>query len=122
MISRVIDKITEWIGHPFASVLAVVLVAFDLIWGWRTGWSSHWVNGNGAGTGLTAIILLFFLQHSTNRGNRALHAKLDAQIAVDKELDNRLIGSEGLSEVEIKDLHQEAVKPLAEATEEPTDR
>jgi low affinity Fe/Cu permease len=118
MISRIIDKVTEWTGRPMASVLAVVLAVADLVWGYESGWAGTWINGNGAGTGLLAIILLFFLQHSTNRGNRALHAKLDAQIAKDDALDNRLIGSEVLAEAEIKDLHREAVQQVQEAMKE----
>jgi low affinity Fe/Cu permease len=121
MISRTIDKITEWTGHPFASVLAVLATATDLVWGWRVSWNSNWINGNGAATGLVAILLLFFLQHSTNRGNRALHAKLDAQIAVDKAIDNRLIGAEGLPEVEIKHLQQDAVEQVKGTVEEAVD-
>jgi low affinity Fe/Cu permease len=122
MLSSAIDKITEWCGHPSASLLAVVVTAIDLADGWRSGWSSAWINGNGAATGLIAIILLFFLQHSTNRGNRALHAKLDAQIAVDTALDNRLIGSEALPAVEIKRLQEEAVQQVKETVEEVVDK
>jgi low affinity Fe/Cu permease len=121
MVSTVIDKITEWIGHPTASILAVLAVLVDLIIGWRDGWSSTWINGNGAASGLIAILLLFFLQHSTNRGNRALQAKLDAQIAVDTAIDNRLIGSEQLPEVEIKRLQKEAVKQVQDTVEEAVD-
>jgi hypothetical protein len=47
-----------------------------------------------------------------------LHAKLDAQIAVDKAVDNRLIGSEGLPEVDIKHLQEEAVAQVKETVEE----
>lgn len=118
IVSRLIDKITEWLGHPVASVLAVVLVTIDLVYGWQSGWPSTWINANGAATGLTAIILLVFLQHSTNRGNRALHAKLDAQIAVDQAIDNRLIGSEALAEAEIRNLQKEAVQQVQETLAE----
>lgn len=118
MVSRIIDKITEWTGRPAASVLVVILAALDIVWGWLTGWSSTWINGNGAGTGLVAILLLFFLQHSTNRGNQALHAKLDAQIAADPDVDNRLISSETLPEVDIKHLQESAVEQVKESVEE----
>jgi low affinity Fe/Cu permease len=110
------------VRSPLASLLAVVVAAIDLVWGWRSGWASTWINGNGAATGLLAIILLFFLQHSTNRGTRALHAKLDAQIAVEKRVDNRLIGAESLPEVEIKRLQAEAVEQVKETMEDVVDR
>jgi low affinity Fe/Cu permease len=121
MISSVIDKITEWIGHPTASVVAVLAVLADLVIGWRDGWSSTWINGSSAATGLMAILLLFLLQHSTNRGNRALQAKLDALIAVETAIDNRLIGSEQLPEVEIKRLQEEAITQVKETMEEAVD-
>jgi low affinity Fe/Cu permease len=121
VVSTVIDHITEWIGHPAASVLAVLTAVADLILGWRAGFSSTWINGNSAATGLIAILLLFLLQHSTNRGNRALQAKLDAQIAVDTAVDNRLIGSEQLSAVEIKRLQEEAVTQVQEKADEAAD-
>jgi low affinity Fe/Cu permease len=122
MVSRIIDKITEWIGRPMASVYAVAFAAADLVWGYESGWASTWINGTSAGTGLLAIILLFLLQHSTNRGNRALHAKLDALIALEDAIDNRLIGSEGLPEVEIRSLQEEAVLQVKKTVEEVVDK
>jgi low affinity Fe/Cu permease len=107
VISSAIDTITNWTGHPTTSVLAVLATLADLALGWRDNWSPTWINGNGAATGLVAILLLFFLQHATNRDNRALQAKLDAQIAVNANVDNRLIASEHLSEPEIKDPQQQ---------------
>ena len=101
VLSRSIDAVTSWSGRPMASVLAVVLTVADLAWGYLSGWPTNWINGNSAGTGFLAIILLFLLQHSTSRGDRALHAKLDAQIAVDEAIDNQLIGAECLPEAEI---------------------
>jgi low affinity Fe/Cu permease len=51
-----------------------------------------------------------------------LHAKLDAQIAVEKRVDNRVIGAESLPEVEIKRLQAEAVEQVKETMEDVVDR
>jgi low affinity Fe/Cu permease len=116
--SRIADVVTDWTGSPWASILAVVIVA-----GWGLGLVHYGFQDQNyqlvinTGTTIVTFIMVFLIQHSTNRGSRALQLKLDALIAAQDRAENKLIGAEELSEVEIKELqieHREQVRQAPE--------
>jgi low affinity Fe/Cu permease len=113
-VSRLIDRINVWLGSIPGVVIGHLLIAADLALGLALGFSGAWSTANGAATGLVSISLLVLLQHSSNRGNAALHAKLDVGIAAMERAPNTLIGSEREREHDIANARDEALKHLTE--------
>jgi low affinity Fe/Cu permease len=122
-ISHLIDWLNEWTGNVWVCLGVVAVVVADVLWGWSVGAFKQpdWGNLNGAATGFIGVILLFFLQHSTNRGNAAVQLKLDQLILATHTAPNTAVDSESLPEVEIKRMKAEAVDQVRGAVEEGVD-
>jgi len=80
--SRMADHITDWTGNPWASILAAVIVTAWLLGLFRYGvQDSNYQLLINTGTTIITFVMVFLIQHSTDRGTRALQLKLDALIA-----------------------------------------
>jgi len=76
------DHITDWTGNPWASILAAVIVTAWLLGLFRYGvQDSNYQLLINTGTTIITFVMVFLIQHSTDRGTRALQLKLDALIA-----------------------------------------
>lgn len=117
-LSRLIDRISLLSGHPLASLAAVLVCLGDLALGAVLSWSQVWLNGNGAGTGLVSIVLLFMLQHSTSRGDLALQVKLDALLFALQEAKNDLAGLEEQDEAAIRAAQRALHADITAATDD----
>jgi low affinity Fe/Cu permease len=59
---------------------------------------------------VSASFVVFILNDAQGRNTAALQAKLDALIFALESADNRMIGVEAKSELEVQELHKEIVR------------
>jgi low affinity Fe/Cu permease len=118
-VTRLADSITELTGRPWAWVLSVIVVAV-----WVLGLLHYGVHDAGyllviqTISSVITLVMVFLIQHSTERSNRAVQLKLDALIAAQENTENKIIGVEERPAAEIKKLQEEAREQLREAEEE----
>lgn len=81
-VTRLLSRLTSWLGSVPAILLAVGVVLAWLVGGiWVPG---HWGNDTyqpliGTATTIVTFAMVFIIQNSQNRDGQALQAKLDAQ-------------------------------------------
>jgi len=102
--TNAIDRITSWLGSPYALTLAIGFVVSWIlgipIFGLSDGYQ---LSLNSPTTALT-FVMSFVILNGQNRSIKALHTKIDGLIAAqgaDKQLEN----IEQISEEEIDALH-----------------
>ncbi len=117
--SRIADYVSNLTGSPWASIAAVLVVLL-----WLLGLFHYGLQSSGyeliinTATSVITFIMVFLIQHSSNRDTRAVQLKLDALIAAQDRAENKLIGAEELPAREIKALQTEAREQLRDAAEE----
>src|SRR3979490_1407122 len=100
----------------FALALGTVVV-----WG-VTGpyfkFSDTWQLVINTGTTIVTFLMVFLIQRAQNNDSRAVHLKLNEIVAALQGASNRLIAAEGLSEPELKELHDRYVSLVAQIGEQ----
>ncbi|MFD5178135.1 low affinity iron permease family protein [Nocardia sp. NPDC058379] len=71
------DAATHWAGTRWAWILVLVAAIATVVVGACTHFPSWWQTTVYTGAGLTSVVMLFLLQHTTNRANHAVLIKLD---------------------------------------------
>ncbi|MHA6692732.1 low affinity iron permease family protein [Devosia sp. A449] len=102
-------------GRPLIFAMACAGIAAWALSGPVFGFSQTWQLVINTGTTIITFLMVFVLQNTQNRDGAAVQAKLDELIRVSAGT-NRLIGSEHLSEEELK--HVRDVIALAEARQD----
>lgn len=103
---RLSTKVSDLAGRPSAFVVALVGL---LIWGFTgpvVGFSETWQLLVNTATTIVTFLMVFLIQHSENKGSRAVQMKLDELIAVTEAASNRMIDIEDLSDDELRILHR----------------
>ena len=95
---------SEWLGSPWAFTAAVMVVAVWAVLGMIFGFSDSWQLVINTGTTIVTFLMVFLIQNTQNRDNRALHAKLDELIVNTAAADNAVVESETMSEEELRAL------------------
>lgn len=101
--SRIIDAVTAILGHQWAFVAAVVIVV-----GWLAGLPRFGIEDQqyqlliNTTTTIVTFIMVFAVQHTSNRDARALHVKLDELLRV-TDADDVLIGAEDETPAQLKE-------------------
>jgi low affinity Fe/Cu permease len=119
VVTRLGDRITEITGRPWAWVISVLVVL-----AWAIGLFHYGLHNDGyilvieTVSSVVTLVMVFLIQHSTERSNRAIQLKLDALIAAQENTENKIIGVEERPATEIKKLQEEAREQLREAEEE----
>jgi len=106
--SRLIDTITEALGHPMAVAMAVGLVVGWLAFGPIFHFNDTYQLLINTATTIITFVMVFAIQHTTNRETRAINLKLDDIIAAMSGTHDKLVGVERKSEAAIKRLQEEA--------------
>jgi len=82
-----------------------MVVVVWLVSGPFFGFSDTWQLVINTGTTIVTFLMVFLIQRAQNKDARAVHLKLNELVAAVKGASNRLINVEGLTEDEIKALH-----------------
>lgn len=106
-LSRIADKVTALSGSVWAGLAAFIVVVTWAATGPVFHYSSTWQLVINTGTTIVTFLMVFLIQHTTNREALALHAKLDGLIAA-SEAQNELMGIESESEEVIEERRNEA--------------
>ncbi len=99
--SKAISKI---VGHPFAFIVALLVV---IIWGVSGpifGFSDTWQLVINTGTTIITFLMVFLIQATQNGDTEALHLKLDELIRSHRPARNKFINLEDLSTEELDEL------------------
>lgn len=106
LLGRFARVATDWSGSSYAFGMACLIIVVWLITGPVFGYSDTWQLVINTGTTVVTFLMVFLIQRSQNKDSQAIHLKLNELVAAVKGASNRLINVEGLTEQEIKTLHQ----------------
>lgn len=94
-------------GKPASFVLALTILLIWFVTGLFVGFSDTWLLIiNTIGT-INAALMVFIIQNTQNRQNKAMHLKIDELILAIKEAKNELIAIEEIEEEELERLKTE---------------
>jgi len=99
---RLANRVTFLVGSPIAVVLAVVVVLVWLVSGPIFNFSDTWQLVINTSTTIVTFWMVFLIQASANRDNRALHLKLDEVIRAMGKARNEFITAEQATEAELE--------------------
>ncbi|MEU4813052.1 low affinity iron permease family protein [Nocardia fluminea] len=71
------DAATRWSGARWTWPVVLGVAAVGLVVGMLTGFPGWWQTTIYSSAGLTSVVMLFLLQHTTNRANHAVLIELD---------------------------------------------
>jgi low affinity Fe/Cu permease len=98
--------VSRWTGRPFAFILCCALVVAWAASGPLFGFSDTWQLVINTTTTIVTFLMVFLIQNTQNRDNAAIQAKLD-EIIRTSDSDNKFIGIEHLSDVELERILEE---------------
>jgi len=101
---------TDWTGSSLAFGIACLIIIVWLFIGPFFGFSDTWQLVINTGTTIVTFLMVFLIQRSQNKDSRAIHLKLNELVAAMSGASNRLINVEGMTEEEIKILHDHYCK------------
>jgi low affinity Fe/Cu permease len=101
---------TDWSGTTAAFILAAACVVVWLATGPFFDYSQTWQLVINTGTTIVTFLMVFLIQRAQNKDSQAVHLKLNELVAATKGASNRLINVEGLTEDELRVLHEHYCK------------
>ena len=112
--SRLLDALTEALGHPLAVALAAGVVVTWLVFGPVFHFSDTYQLVINTATTIVTFVMVFAIQHTTNRETRAINLKLDDLLEHVHGARKTLVGVENKSETAIKRLQEEEKRRAGE--------
>jgi low affinity Fe/Cu permease len=106
LASRIIDKITEALGHPGAVAVAASIVVAWLAFGPLFGYNDTYQLVINTATTIVTFVMVFAIQHTTNRETHAINLKLDELLEAVHGADDKLVGVETASSKAIRKLSE----------------
>ena len=110
---RIANRVTAAVGSPFAVIAAVVIVFVWLATGPIFNFSDTWQLIINTSTTIVTFWMVFVIQASANRDNRALHLKLDEVIRAMGKARNEFIATESATEAEFE-VRETELRAIAE--------
>jgi low affinity Fe/Cu permease len=107
MFRKLAHWCSDFIGRPTAFFTAVLIV---IVWGLAGPlfqYSDTWQLVINTGTTIVTFLMIFLVQNTQNRDNKAIHLKIDEVIRSIKGARNDLLDIEDEPDQRLKDLHQE---------------
>lgn len=101
-LSKFLTWSAKMAGNPVTFVVALSVVAIWLLIGFFYGFNAKWILILDTIATLNAALMVFIIQNTQNRENKALHLKIDELIRVTKEATDELIAIEELEEAELE--------------------
>jgi low affinity Fe/Cu permease len=113
--TRAIDGATSLLGHRLAVAMAITLVLLWLAAGPLVGFTDTYQLVINTATTIITFVMVFVIQHTTNRETRAMHLKLDEVI---RRVGGapELVGAESEEEEDIKRQQAEERRRAASST------
>jgi low affinity Fe/Cu permease len=109
-ITRVAEQlsaaVTRWTGSTMAFALACLVIFIWAVTGPIFNYSNTWQLVINTGTTIVTFLMVFLIQRSQNKDSLAIQLKLNELVAAMAGASNRLIDCEGLSEADLRVLHQ----------------
>jgi low affinity Fe/Cu permease len=102
---RVSRAVTDVVGGTYGFVIAIAVIIVWAISGPLFDFSDTWQLIINTGTTIVTFLMVFLIQRQQNKDSRAMHLKLNEIVAAVRGASNRLIDVEGLSEKDIRILH-----------------
>jgi low affinity Fe/Cu permease len=109
MFHHIAQKISEWVGSPKAFILAACIVVIWGVSGPVFNFSDTWQLVINTGTTILTFLMVFLIQNTQNRDNKAIHLKLDELIRSTKAARNQLMDIEDETDIEIARLQKEFI-------------
>ena len=100
----------NWTGHPLAFILSCVACLLWAASGPLFGFSDTWQLVINTATTVITYLLVFVIQNTQNRSDRAVHLKLDELIVKLEATNSQLAGVEKRTEQELDELQQEVLE------------
>jgi low affinity Fe/Cu permease len=107
-------RISRWLGHPVAFLLAATLVVCWLVLGPAAGFSDQWQLWANTGTTLVTFLMVFVIQNAQATNDEAIHVKLNEIIQAIEGARNVVMVAEELPVEETQRIHDEQIR-VAEA-------
>ncbi len=104
---KIAHKTSEMMGSPWSFILAVIIV---LIWigsGPNYQYSDTWQLVINTGTTILTFLMVFLIQNTQNRDNRAVQLKLDELLRSIGNARNSMVDLEDLSDQELDQFQKE---------------
>lgn len=101
------QKVSSITGTPYAFGFSVLVIIAWAVMGPLFKYSDTWQLVINTGTTIVTFLMVFLIQNTQNRDNRALQTKLDELIRANKHARNQLIDLEDLSDTELDKIHKE---------------
>lgn len=106
MFSKFLAWSCKMAGQPATFVLALSVIVIWLIIGFFWGFDTKWLLILNTIATLNATLMVFIIQNTQNKGNKALHLKIDGLIRATKEATNELIAIEEMEEEELEEIRK----------------
>jgi low affinity Fe/Cu permease len=105
-LERAAEKATKYAGSSWAFAAAVSVILVWLVSGPLFNYSDTWQLVVNTGTTIITFLMVFLIQRTQNKENRAIQLKLNELVAALKGASNRLIDVEDWTEEELLNLHR----------------
>ncbi|MEV6661411.1 low affinity iron permease family protein [Nocardia fluminea] len=109
LASTIPDAATRWAGSRWAWLIAVVVTASAIVVGIVTDFPSWWQTTVYSTAGLTSVVMLFLIQHTTNRASHAVLIKLDELVLATEGAREDFLDLEDREVHEQEDLHDRLI-------------
>ncbi|MGH7196857.1 MAG: low affinity iron permease family protein [Candidatus Saccharimonadales bacterium] len=117
LFHRFAVRIARRVGSSWAFVFAFVLVGLWLVGGFLWGFSDSWLLLINTTCSVTTFLIVFLIQNTQNRDNRAMHLKLDELLKAMRTARTDLVDLEELTDKELDDLQDDFRKLRQEFVE-----
>ena len=97
-------------GKPWTFIVCLGVVLVWAVTGPVFGFSQTWQLVINTGTTIITFLMVFLIQNTQNRDGAAMQAKLDELLFAIKQADDRFIGIEHLTEIELEAILDEVEK------------
>ncbi|HEY2004268.1 MAG TPA: low affinity iron permease family protein [Candidatus Saccharimonadia bacterium] len=102
LFTRFATQVATMLGHSWVFMLALVTLVVWALTGPLTKFSNTWQLIINTGTTIVTFLMVFIIQNTQNRDNLAINLKLDALLKASEVNEQKMIGLEDKSDLELQ--------------------